>query len=314
MKRLVRIITLLAVGSLPDPGFCVAQNTVEDEVLRRTTKALAQVQEKAQFSQQKAQAAMKKADRELRLQDEALRKAEVAMKEAQSQLRLRLAGALSRSGAGTVLTVPTAETKPEELTKMVEDMAVMSRIFDKALTREHLADGADIPLLGEGRNLRRFYADRAGTIASLCIQGYGALFMVDVDFPLSPAPQVQEDPNEERADQLWKETQREIYAPERAMRLEKQEQPETYDAKKVEDLKQTLIETLRHAANIRTLKPDESVIVTVGTSSQPGSRLSIYYLYQNMPDAGRLTIGQERYLPSRTFPAARSSLFAQPRN
>ena len=38
---------------------------------------------------------------------------------------------------------------------------------------------------------------------------------------------------------------------------------EEYDPEKVEQLKTTLIKSLKHAANIHSLKPDESVIISV---------------------------------------------------
>jgi len=286
MRSLSQSIMLLAVGGLANPCLCLTQNAVEDEALRRTQQAVIQAQQKAQLAQQKAQ---------------------TTIKHAQSELRLHLAKVLGRSDEGRVLLVPTAQTKPEQLANIVEDMTVMSRIFDKSLTQERLKDPAEVTFLGDYRGMRRLYTSRTGATASLYIQDYGALFMIGVDFPLSPGLQVQEEPTAGHVDQLWRETQREIYAPEHAVRREKEHPAEKYDAKKVEDLKQTLINTLKHAANIRTLKPDESVIVTVGTGSQPGSHLSLYYLYQDMPGAGRLAIGQERCFPNHSILIIRAS-------
>ena len=77
---------------------------------------------------------------------------------------------------------------------------------------------------------------------------------------------------EEEVDRLWEQTKQEIYTPEdvrRETRRRRSEQKQQYDAEKVEELKNKLIKALKHAANIRNLKPDESVILTVtGESSK----------------------------------------------
>jgi len=114
------------------------------------------------------------------------------------------------------------------------------------------------------------------------IQGYGALFLTKVDFLLSPPPEAPEEKEteEEDTDPLWKQMRQEIYAPEEVSRGRSTgERPEEkYDAEKVEELKETLIKTLKHAANIRNLKPDESVILTVtGKASQSGSFVTRVY-------------------------------------
>jgi len=97
-----------------------------------------------------------------------------------------------------------------------------------------------------------------------------------VNFPISPSPEAQEEKKteEEDIDPLWTQMRQEIYAPEEVRRSRSDDRPEEkYDAEKVEDLKETLIKTLKHAANIRALKPDQSVILTViGDRNQSGTR------------------------------------------
>jgi len=58
----------------------------------------------------------------------------------------------------------------------------------------------------------------------------------------------------------------------RSRRTERSE--EKYDAGKVENLKTNLIKALKHAANIRSLKPDDSLILT-GTGSGDFSNINI---------------------------------------
>jgi hypothetical protein len=97
------------------------------------------------------------------------------------------------------------------------------------------------------------------------VQGYGALFTRTVDFPLSEPPQTeeQEETEEEDADPVWEQMKREMLSPQKSTGHSSDHREEKYDARKVKDLKSTLIEALVHAANIRGLKPDELVVFTI---------------------------------------------------
>ena len=112
------------------------------------------------------------------------------------------------------------------------------------------------------------------------VQGYGALFLTKVDFPLSPPPQTEEkeETKEEDADPVWEQTKQEMFSPQEASRRTPDRPEEKYDADKVENLKTTYIIALKHAANIRGLKADESVILTVtGKVSQSGPLVTRLY-------------------------------------
>jgi hypothetical protein len=105
------------------------------------------------------------------------------------------------------------------------------------------------------------------------------LFLKKVNFPLSPPVE----PNaiekiKEDYDWVWEQTRRQMYFRRDLFeqRHHKRKSREQYDAEKVETLKRTLIEALRHAANIRNPEDDDFdwVIVTVvGESSEPGEPL-----------------------------------------
>ncbi|OHB59291.1 MAG: hypothetical protein A2167_05670 [Planctomycetes bacterium RBG_13_46_10] len=166
-------------------------------------------------------------------------------------------GLSPHSNAGTVLVIPTSEMKAEDLATITEDMTVMSRIIDSQLgnreSRRFLFSGD-------------FLGQSSRSAETMYLQGYGSLFLRKVDFPLSPTQQVQEEEKKtqkEDVDPVWEQIRRDMYEPqeERGRREERPE--EKYDAEKVENLKANLIKALKHAANIRNLKPDESVILTV---------------------------------------------------
>ena len=176
-------------------------------------------------------------------------------------------------GAGAVLVIPSAEMKAEELAAIMEDLSVMSRIFDKKL-------GWLIPAIEE-RGFREDYFhyvlsrnDKRVTEA-IYLGGFGAMFLTSVDFPLSPPPEVEEKKKaKEDVDSVWSDTKREIYSPEEATgfreltsgggtRQKEKGRVQKYDAERVEELKRTLTKALKHAANIRGLKGDELVTVVV---------------------------------------------------
>jgi len=190
-------------------------------------------------------------------------------------------------GGGKVLVIPTAEIQPQDLVTMMEDMTVMCRIFDKRLEQSNLISGRfttgsriipSMPFSWGSRSTGAMY-----------IQGYGTLFLTRVDFLLSPPPEASEEKEteEEDTDPLWTQMRQQIYAPEEVDRRRRSDDrpEEKYDAEKVEELKETLIKTLKHAANIRNLKPDESVVLTVtGKAAQSGQLDTRVYI------SGRRTV------------------------
>jgi len=106
--------------------------------------------------------------------------------------------------------------------------------------------------------------------------------LTKVDFLLSPPPEAPEEKEteEEDTDPLWTQMRQQIYAPEEADRRRStgERLEEKYDPEKVEELKETLIKSLKHAANIRNLKPDESVILTVtGKAGRSGPFVTRLY-------------------------------------
>jgi hypothetical protein len=175
------------------------------------------------------------------------------------------------SHAGRILIVPAGQIKAEELVTIMEDMRVMSRILD---TR--LKDGlfsTEVWELTYFTNAE-FWYDKTAT-GGIYLEGYGALFLKHVGFPLLPPVEESEDGTvEEGSDPVWEHTKQEIYSgrgvPRGGRRGWSQEVEKEYAPDKVEGLKRTLVRTLKHASNMRHLKPDDWVIITVtGTSTQP---------------------------------------------
>jgi hypothetical protein len=180
----------------------------------------------------------------------------------------------SQSGStGTVLVIPSEQTKTEDLLTINEDMSVMSRIFEKNIEQDRISTARSSMFVSRNDPFSMLLGGSRGGIQSIYLQGFGALFLMKVDFPLTPSPDMQDDEKEiqtaEEGDPVWQQMKQEMYEPDKVDRRRRTDRPEEkYDAEKVENLKTILIQTLKHAANIRSLKPGESVILTVTGSGE----------------------------------------------
>jgi hypothetical protein len=154
---------------------------------------------------------------------------------------------------------------------MMEDLTVMSRIIHKNIARggsrerQESASGIALSAFASSRRPNTYY-----------LEGYGAVFLVSVKFPLVPPTTKEERAKDEKAvDTDWEQTKMEIYGPRASGRAwvfgnSPDAPPVEYDADKVERLKNDLTEALKNATNIRNVKPDEYVtIAVIGTESSP---------------------------------------------
>ncbi len=275
-KALTRTIIVFVAINLMMAGFAFAQDVPEENVKEAKKEALKQTEAARREATVPLDLARKKVDavrRRLEVTQRQMGAAQKQMAIAQGHashdmlldtLAAQVSMPLWQQSSGAVLVIPAAQMKLEDLATITTDMSIMSRIFDKKLSQGHLTTGrggwvVGIDPLSFGRDSR--------TTEAIYLEGYGALFLMKVNVLLSAPPEAQQEKEteEEDADPLWTETIQEMYAPQdvytRRRRTDRPE--EKYDAEKVEDLKETLIKTLKHAANIRALKPDESVILTV---------------------------------------------------
>ena len=172
------------------------------------------------------------------------------------QLGVDLYG-MSQRGSSRVLVIPAAEMQGQDLAQIVEDMTVMARIIDRQLGQQQ---PGQVWFSGD------VFGQTTRTAQTMYLQGYGALFLRKVDFPLTPPPAVQQEEKEtkeENADPVWEQMKREMYEPQDTRRRKTDTAAEKYDQEKVETLKTNLIKALKHTSNIRILKPDESVTLAV---------------------------------------------------
>jgi hypothetical protein len=162
-------------------------------------------------------------------------------------------------GSRRVLVVPADQVDPKQLAEMTEDMQVMSYILDERFKETRRIQGVFIDF-GDF-----FGRDNRQTEATY-IQGYGVLFAMEVNFSFSPPPKPQAqgtEPPAEPADSTWQRAKQQVFSPRDTRGAEDTGSPKEYNSQMVEELKRDLITTLKHAANIRGLQPDEWVILTV---------------------------------------------------
>jgi hypothetical protein len=291
-KALTQTIIVFVAVNLITAGFAPAQNIAEEESQPASKEAV--------VAEKKIELERKKAEIEAKVQQQVelvQKQVELVQKQLELQIpnlevaapripRLGRIPLLGHGGSGAVLVIPAAEMKVEDLAAITEDMTVMSRIFDTKLSQAHLTTGRGIGSIGFDSLL---FGRSSGAIETIYLEGYGALFLMKVNVLLSPPPEALEEKEteEEDTDPLWTQMRQEMYAPQEARRRRTDRPEEKYDAEKVEDLKETLIKTLKHAANIRALKPDESVILTVIGKAGQSATSAIGRLYEE---------GKSRYI------------------
>jgi hypothetical protein len=198
----------------------------------------------------------------------------------------------------TLLFVPAPETKPQDQALIAEDTKIMSRILCKTLREASLVLPGDtfFSQYADFRNTFLGGTDRDQTEV-LYIADFGAVFFIEVGFPLAPSPQLQQvDQSEENTDTVWARTKQEIYAPENLKPVSgpfegwnaRHSPPkEEYDAEKVETLQNTLFDALKHATNMRCLKTNEWIILVVTSSDREETSTGyIYTLSSSAPGYG----------------------------
>ncbi|MBI2924185.1 MAG: hypothetical protein HYY24_00590 [Verrucomicrobia bacterium] len=170
-------------------------------------------------------------------------------------------GTSGRAAPAAPLIVRGPKTDAATVTRLKEDLAIMSRILSKAIARDMDSDKQREVAMGiflsSGPSSRR--------LQNMYLEGYGALFLVNVRFPLVAPVVKKEETPEKPADTTWEEARREVFGgPDRDRRW-KINRPTVrvaaYDPERVEELKKDLLEALKNAANLRDVKDDEHVVV-----------------------------------------------------
>jgi hypothetical protein len=170
------------------------------------------------------------------------------------------------------LVVRSSAMEPRTQGDLEEDMAIMTHILDKAVAERSSEDQFGHVAMG----INVAFAPGDGPTRSIYVDGYGALFFLNVNFPLLPPP-VDKNVEKEKApkDSAWEEAKEEVYGQPAAKSWPSAPQVE-YDAAKVTALKGALLDALKNASNIRNVRLDESITVCViGAPLRAPVRVSI---------------------------------------
>ncbi|EEF62485.1 hypothetical protein [Pedosphaera parvula] len=184
---------------------------------------------------------------------------------------MRFQSVLTRLGQdGGSLVIRSGDVDPKSISTIEEDMNVMSRILEKAAEKR----GVD--------EMRRVMGVRLSTfgdeLKNMQIENYGVIFLVKVNFPLSGPPEhIAESKPNQQTNSAWEEAKREVYGQRRGVTVDEfQAVPgkppeEQYNPKRVDELKESLVNALKNASNIRGLKEDDSVTVVVTSAATSDS-------------------------------------------
>jgi hypothetical protein len=190
---------------------------------------------------------------------------------------------------GRTLVVQTSNPDANAIANTEEDLSVMALILRKATGSSRGDDkryAMGIEVFGSSSGARNIY-----------VEGYGALFLLGVRYPLIAAPEkADETKTKDEPSNDWTEAREELLNGERNVfdvQIERawagvnqfgadRFATEDYDADKVEDLKAGLLEALKNATHIRVLKPDEFVTVVI----QGAEAMRVEKIVKGLPAKG----------------------------
>ncbi|PWU18401.1 MAG: hypothetical protein C5B50_09440 [Verrucomicrobia bacterium] len=163
----------------------------------------------------------------------------------------------------SVLAVRFESIDPREGANLEADLAVMSRLLRNVLKEKFGSAHSYGKVLG----VDVAYVPGAQPIRTMYLEGYGALFLLNVGFPLHAAPAEPADAKQKRkTDSAWEQATRDYYGEPSPDKLSNT-YAQAYDEQKVSALKAALIEGLKSASNIRGLNAKDSVTICVSGSA-----------------------------------------------
>jgi len=166
-----------------------------------------------------------------------------------------------------VLVVPTARMEADTFMQLTEDMNIMCRVMDRLLTSAGLKPHDRSPFVPP---------DQWRAARGVYLPGFGAVLLVEVDFPLVAPPEDTPEPNvQDQTDTLWSEIKQQMRGqPTPADAGRDSDRAAAYDELKVESLSRTFLAALKHASNIRGLDPNDHVVTVAINAPHPAVLLN----------------------------------------
>src|SRR5260221_5613149 len=148
----------------------------------------------------------------------------------------------------------------ETIGPLEEDLNIMTHVIERSLQN---GLGEDVPEVKSG--IRLLYSEGGRSVRGMFLEGFGAMFMIKVRFPLfaPSAPEPKE--TQTTSDSEWDKARQELYsdADGRITEVSQVAGGSQYDSEQVDQLKKVVMQALKNASNIHNLKPDDFVAVTV---------------------------------------------------
>ncbi len=314
MKAIVSIMSLSAAALLLNTPVLRSQDTASGkEGVSEAQKAVQLAQDEAakaeaQDAQAKAQKAQAEAQADFAKAQERLARAQADMAQAdpfvsgggfggnnvarRPAYTQRLQNIVKRApddGVGGALVIRSSESDPKEQAKLEEDLAVMSHILEKAVSERGGGHGG-LAWGGTAMGIDVLYSPAARPLHTLYLEEYGALFLLNVGFPLLPPPQAEEQQEKTETTSDWEEAKEELYGQGNTVRVLAQPS-EPYDKERVNRLRDGLLDSLKNATNIRDLKPDDSITVCVFGGPSSGQAKARAYANRGRVDPTRYGLG-----------------------
>ena len=169
-------------------------------------------------------------------------------------------------GGGSTLVIRSSDLDSKSQSGLEEDLTVMSHILDKAL-EEKLSSQ---PRARKAMGIDVVFSSSSSPVRSLYLEGYGAVFFLNVGFPLLAPPKPEPKKEQPETSSTWEEARQELYGQRGEPKLSTAP-GEEYDQDKVDKLKDSILESLKNGSNIRDLKADDSITVCVfGVAGRSG--------------------------------------------
>lgn len=183
------------------------------------------------------------------------------------------------SRSGRSLVIASTELDPATGRGLQEDLIVMSRILEKSVS-DNLGDSDQKRAMG----IHLFSHGGGSLPRTVYLQDYGAIFFLNVGFPLVAPATRKEDPKPERqTNSTWEQAREEIYGSNQGQpgwgkfpKARRTRAAEGYNAEKVERLTTGILTALKNASNIRHLKPDSYISVVVSGAGSGADDVAVF--------------------------------------
>jgi len=183
----------------------------------------------------------------------------------------------SGSQANDVLVIPSRQAMDAQEYKIaVENMQTMALILKKKLDMG--ATAVAFGMLQGNQNRIMNFTGSDDDVQAIYLEGYGALFLMTVDYPLLAPVEKKVEPKKKAGDDVWEKARQEIkggrqgafgITSDRLLFSRTKQSAQDYNEEKVEKLKQALLDSLRHASNMGHVDSSEWITIHITGAGQP---------------------------------------------